>query len=508
MRRHTFSFVAALVALLMAALAEAQPVPNLPRLQVADIQHLGSFMLPRDGRLDYLHHILPTWNPSNRSLFIAARMTAQGPPAVAEVNIPALGQRATWRQPIQDAFEGDLKTIGCGDGTSETNTGVQPGGLHVFSGRLWATCFLYYDGGPPRAIGTVFSRPLDLSVRGQRSTPVLLARDALPKDTAGRVYPDFASGYMGDVPAEWQAALGGPAVAGNCCLSVKARTSYGPALFVFDPANPTAGKALLYYQGGARATLGDYVNPSPANPQFAGVTRVMGVLMVPGTSTTAFFGCTGLGPRTYTNSTDHAAPYVSYVWLYDTRDLVEVAQGRKQPWEPVPYWHGELPGFGQTVKEFCGGGAAFDPQTRTLYIAKARGDGFQPSILVYRIAGASTPAPTPTPVPTPVPTPTPTPEPEPVPVPTPTPEPSPEPVPEPVPTPEPEPQPTPEPEPPPAARTYSIVSVTQQTERVCSGSLWWRKCTDLPAQRWDVVFDLDGVGRLPVVTLSFDPRSR
>ena len=52
----------------------------------------------------------------------------------------------------------------------------------------------------------------------------------------GNLRTGYTSGYMGFVPSGWQAAFGGNALAGNCCLSIITRTSFGPAVFAFNLA--------------------------------------------------------------------------------------------------------------------------------------------------------------------------------------------------------------------------------------------------------------------------------
>ena len=45
--------------------------------------------------------------------------------------------------------------------------------------------------------------------------------------------PAFVDGYMAEIPPEWQSQFGGPALTGNCCLSIISRTSLGAGGFGF-----------------------------------------------------------------------------------------------------------------------------------------------------------------------------------------------------------------------------------------------------------------------------------
>lgn len=454
----------ALVALALFILS-VTPRAQAPLVQPGDIVPIGTFDLPQDGQFDYMTHTAITFNPIRRSLFVGAWSSAIAGYGLSEVTIPSFGSRAMFLQPVSDSFEGKLPLIG-NDGQ-----GQRPGGHYVYKGKLFMTAFLYYRSGTP-SLAQLFSRPLDLSVRGQVTNPVVVSS----------THPDFTNGYMADVPAEWQAALGGPSVTGNCCLSIKSRTSYGPALFVFDPENPSQAKALLYYDV-THQTLGLYDSPGP-NPRFNGVTRVTGVVIVPGTSTVLFVGSTGLGVWSYYNATDNAPPEVGYLWAYNIHDLIAVKNGQKQPWEPLPYWHGPLAGVVGTQHDFGTGGAGYDAVTKTLYVSKPNGNGLAPRIFAYRINAGTSPAPvpvptpTPTPVPAPVPVPTPTPVPVPVPVPTPTPVP--------VPVPEPTPVPVPVPVPPQTGQAGIVSAVVRSQTCVTSGSWWNRKTTCTPLNEWVV----------------------
>jgi hypothetical protein len=47
--------------------------------------------------------------------------------------------------------------------------------------------------------------------------------------------PRSLGGYMTTIPEEWQPVLGGPALSGQCCLSIIGNGFSGPAATVFDP---------------------------------------------------------------------------------------------------------------------------------------------------------------------------------------------------------------------------------------------------------------------------------
>jgi hypothetical protein len=150
--------------------------------------------------------------------------------------------------------------------------------------------------------------------------------------------------------------------------------------------------------------------------------RIEGVLFADRTRSVLFFGKKGLGPYCYglgtadatlaghTDSSgveycydpdgaggkgDHAYPYSYFVWAYDVNDYLTAKQGAKAPWMVFPYtgWTLALPGGGS-----MGGGVAWDPLTRCLYVAALctdpggssfTGAGYfcGPVIHVFQIAG-------------------------------------------------------------------------------------------------------------------------
>ena len=205
------------------------------------------------------------------------------------------------------------------------------------------------------------------------------------------------SGYMATVPVEWQSSLGAPALTGQCCLPIVSRTSYGPAVFAFDPAELGHGDAaratpLLYYP--ASHPLGDW---GTQNPYFNGSTEIRGLVLAEGTRSLLFFGRHGTGPFCYGTGDHcgdpsspakgtHAYPYQYQVWAYDVLDLLQVKDGKKQPWEVKPYstWSLDLP-FMPSNGSVALNGAAYDSATGRLFLSQAFGDRKQPLIHVFTV---------------------------------------------------------------------------------------------------------------------------
>jgi hypothetical protein len=201
-------------------------------------------------------------------------------------------------------------------------------------------------------------------------------------------------GYMKTIPSEWQAALGGPALTGHCCLTIISASSSGPSISVFDPddvgvKNPIPGFTLLYYPTG---------NPlAPNNTQnnlFNLATKMSGVAFPAGARSVLFFGHQGTGPYCYGEGADcndpcdgskgtHAAPYRHQVWAYDAKELLQVKAGNKKPWEIQPYavWALEGMNNGGCAKMT---GAIYDPSKGLLYVTENFGDN--PAVHVFHIS--------------------------------------------------------------------------------------------------------------------------
>lgn len=367
---------------------------STPLVQSTDLSYEGAFRLPAaindENTFEYGGTAL-AYNPAHNSLLLVGHDWYQ---RGAEVTIPTVTKsstlsglaRASFRQPFTDVLEGRIDRIG--DGNQKI------GGFLVSGDALITSAYLYYDGNGDQVLSH-FRSGVDLSRTGDVRGPYQVA-----SPRAG-----FVSGYMTPIPAEWQAALGGSALTGQCCLSIISRTSFGPAVSVFNPAdvgskNPVPSTAVLGYPEG-HTTLGEW---DTQNPYFNGTTEIKGVVFPAGTRSVLFFGRHGLGPFCYgtggatggdcvdpsgSSKGSHAYPYAFQIWAYDVLDLLAVKYGQKQPWDVRPYqtWTFELP-FAHLTRQL--GGAAYDPATKRLYLSASYGDGSQPLIHVFSLFTAPT----------------------------------------------------------------------------------------------------------------------
>lgn len=384
-----------------------------PLLQLSNLSYQGAFRLPSgsfcaspNGVLDSFAYggTALAYDPTKDGLYLVGhdwdQMTAEVsiPAPVNSADLDALNT-ATVLQNCVDATEGLITQVG---GSAPD---VKIGGQMVYNGLLYGTVYIYYDADTSQRVSH-FVRPLNLSTSGEARGLFQLQSP----NTAG-----FVSGYLSPIPADWQAALGGPAFSGQCCIPIVTRTSYGPAAFAFDPERlgmdsvvPTV--PLVYYDntGGD----GDYVNDWNVQSNFFNNGTMMGgAVFVAGTRSVLFIGRQGIGPFCYGEGTSdpalngtltwdgetidcydpaygdkggHSYPYVYQVWAYDANDLAQVASGGQNPWSIRPYglWTLTFPIMLPTAEIK---GATYDPATRRFFVTQGSADGDLPLVHVFLV---------------------------------------------------------------------------------------------------------------------------
>ena len=360
----------------------------------ADLVYQGAFKVPagnpggggQAGAYAYPQGPIE-YNPANNSLYYVGHTYDQ---RVAEIAIPVVVNSttladlntATIIQHLVDPLEGQRDEVNPTHGTN------QIGGMLIYGGELHITAYTYYDAGYS-AVKSHFKRPLNLSTTGEVVGAVRVNGD---------LNPGFVDGYMCQVPAAHQAAIGKPALTGNNSLSIIHRTSWGPAAFGFDPAavgvtEPVPVTNLVYYDQ-FHTTLG---TTAQTDPVWNATTLIKGILFPAGYESVLFFGKHGIGPYCYGDGTvcndpsdgsqgTHAYPYVHQVWSYDVADLAAVKAGTKNPWEPLPtVWTFDLP-FQTSSRKL--GSCAYDSANNLVYLVQmsAAGNGY-PLIHVFEVAG-------------------------------------------------------------------------------------------------------------------------
>jgi hypothetical protein len=356
--------------------------------------YLGAFRMPDTdplGTSSFLYGgrgLTPYHDPATGKYTLLLQGHAQKDGQVAQVEVPASFvkssdwaslQMAVVRQKFADVTDGKLATAG------DTYNGMPVYGMLVYNSRLIVGVAQAYGSNQVASHGV---STLNLSATNDFKGFYPFNASAPPRALGGHMTP---------IPAEWQSALGGTALTGNCCLSIIGATSSGPSVTVFNAdnvgtANPIPGKTVLFYPL-SNPVCGSQGCEATQNNIFNLTTRVVGVAFPPGTRSVLFIGGHGTGPYCYgtaaecndpalpDNKGPHAQPYRYQVWAYDANDLLAVKNAQKQTWAPKPYAIWVLPEMTHTAVNIMGAG--YDPQTGEFFIAQDY--GMKPRIDVYKI---------------------------------------------------------------------------------------------------------------------------
>lgn len=355
-------------------------------LDSTSLNYLGGFRLPEGNfggsRFGYGGTVL-VYNPQNHSLFIVGhdwdQMVAEVsiPPYVNSSNINELNT-ATVLQNFTDPSEGLMYTV--------DDPSIKVGGLLLYNDSLYGSVYTYYDADGSQEYSH-YRSATDLTISG----------DVEGMFRLGELGAGFVSGYMTQIPEEWQDDFNGSAITGQCCIPIISRTSYGPAAFSFHPEDlgaidPVPVTPMAYYPSSHPLAAWD-----STNAWFNGTTQIKGIVFPQGTNSLLFFGNHGIGEFCYGTGDDcndpvnpyqgtHGYPYVYQVWAYDANDLLEVSNGIKQPWQVLPYdvWQFDFPIVteGKSL-----GGVAYNPEAALLYVSQLFVDGLdaQPVIHVFSL---------------------------------------------------------------------------------------------------------------------------
>jgi len=363
-----------IVALLLTLSAYAGDPTQQPLLHSSDIEYLGSFKLPRPGSgeaansFDYGGMALAI-GADGQSLYVGGHTYNE---SLGRVAIPeTLGGTARLiQQPVNvpgSVGSGEQKRLA---------------GALVYNGRLIVQKRIAYDndgGGTTHAAG-------NLDINGFSSFTRLANINSA----------QFASGYMGLIPPEWQSLLGGPAFTGNSAMSIISLCSNGPSFYVFNPddvgvKSPIPSIPLMYYPHSNPLRDGD-----TANELFSRADQYNAGIVFPyGTRSVLFWSRHGYGPHTYKQDDgcggsdgEGAKPYRRQITAFDANDLLAVKKGQKEPWEIEPYAWWVVPGPSDSCGKFAYSGLAYDPIKRRVYAAFDYGSN--PVIHVWQINAPDT----------------------------------------------------------------------------------------------------------------------
>jgi len=381
---------------------EREPTdPATELLAAPDFEYAGAFRLPAgEFGASSLNFAEGPIDVAGSSLLIVGHSHHQ---AIAEFTIPALVQSQTLadlnmagppRQPFSTVLDRVANPQGL-DRITALRRIAAPTGT-----QLIVNAVEYYDAPADNTHTTlVLRQPTNMS-----TTPI------------GGFYAlegaAHASGWMTDIPAQWQADLGGSMIAGQSSgLPIIGRLSVGPTAFVFDPStlvgqadppNPLPTEPLLDY-GLDRPLHTDLFNESGSNTLWTHLSRAVFGFIVPGTRSYVVLGHSGgHGPGGIcykcvpVGETAACGGYCAvdpadgslFYWLYDVDDFVRVRASTPQPHEVQPYAHGS---FASPFSAGQMGGGSYDADSGLLYLSMLRADTAQgqyanpPVIVAFRV---------------------------------------------------------------------------------------------------------------------------
>ena len=184
----------------------AQSPQSQPLVQAGNVVHLGVIKAPNGAGLGA--------GPNGMAVDGNIWYFGCNYAGVAVLTLPPLGGTAQVTSPC--AVFPNI------DQVHPTDRHVVTGGVLPWLGRVVTSAYVYYDG----------------SGLGARShwagtnVASLSGPYRVGTDRAGMV-----GGYMGVIPPEWRTLLGGPALTGQCCIPIIGRSSFGPSVSVFNPAD-------------------------------------------------------------------------------------------------------------------------------------------------------------------------------------------------------------------------------------------------------------------------------
>lgn len=371
--------------------------------------YAGAFRVPINvtgSKLAYSDGIIGL-SPTAGNMYMSLHDTTDK--GIAEIQIPALSTSGTIGD-LSTATEvqGRLDVFNTPDGNPQNNDKIT--GLFSHNNKLIVNLAEFYDA---PADNTLTATVVDgVSNFGTASLSNQAAIQGAYK----------SSGWISEVPTEWQAALGYEHIIGNTSnFAIYTRSSVGPSAYGINLDDLTAGavpasvntEVFQSYSITDGQQLQQQVNPtwdlnntSLANDVFSYTSKAGFGFIVPGTRTYAVFGSTcglasGVGYKITQDNSNVCAGYCPatasdwtfFYWLFDVNDWLAVKSGSKQPWEIAPYEYGPL----DTPLELNRGtevgdnglriyGGAFDATVGRLYLSASDNDqasAYSTTPLVY-----------------------------------------------------------------------------------------------------------------------------
>lgn len=357
-----------------------------PLVSADDFTFVGGFTLPGTGYGESsMNYATGVMEQSGNSLFIVGHAHDD---MIAEFAIPDLvnseliSDLNSAGDPLQ--FAPVLNRV---DGGNSQNID-QITGLELIDGKLVINGIEYYD------------------AAADNTSTTLVAADAFNlASSAITGYLELsgaarASGWISDVPAEWQARLGGQYLTGGSSGGpFISRHSVGPSAFILkkpsilnaSAAEPAIATTRLLEFTEENPLHADLLNNAGNNNLWTHTDSAVYGFIVPGSRTYATFGYSsghksGIGYEITQDDGTLCVGYCAYessdvanfYWFWDMNDLLAVKNGEMEAFAVRPYAYGEFQLPFQTSATYNQvGGATYDAATRTLYFSVLTADNTQ-----------------------------------------------------------------------------------------------------------------------------------
>lgn len=346
-------------------------------LQSSNLHYLGAFRFPVLPDEAVIPGGAVVHNPDRKTLLVVTHSQR-----IIEITMPEpVNSEVLEELPVAKLVAGPVDVL---QGKRGTVDGDRANGAPIYglfiddAGRLIVAVTRFYDGEGTQQ-RSHFISGTDLNNLPEVKGPFQVGKTF--SSAAG-----FAGGWMAAIPPPWRASFGGkPAVAGQCCISILHRTSAGPSISEFDPAdlgvvNPAPARPRIAYPPN-RTTIGGYDSQWGQKGVFYHMTTdIVGVALIEQYRTVAFVGRNGTGRNCYGTGAScndphdrdqgpHAPPYENALWLYS---LDSVVKARNYS-DPVPYAYVPL-SFARSGGDHRLAGAWYDPEAKRFYVMSRAGD--------------------------------------------------------------------------------------------------------------------------------------
>jgi len=374
--------------------AADRPLPAGPLVPLAwsDFEYVGSFRCPPTKEWAFLQYTGLTYVPTRGTLIVMNRT------GLVELTVPSPVRSANDNPedlPIAEELTPPFNLFDAvGDWLPFPKKRL--GGIAWLDGRLWIACFEFYN-------AAARDNPGIVSLTDRFEDP----RGAWRVGPAGVNQPikhlfhaNKTNSYLCAVPPSWAAeyAPGTVLASGRQRGAGAFGGAQGPTLYAFRPSLdvPPGGNfgavPLMIFPTDSR-TWADGTYRNDDDYEVTWVWTDKGQTILVGSTKALGQDVYGPGPeQCYPAKGWHAPPYQPRIYLMDPRELGEVAQGRRQPWDLRPYetlvpdfpWRTAAKGESPECRHPWFAGLAYDPRGRRVFVLQTKAydtQGYDASVI-------------------------------------------------------------------------------------------------------------------------------